>query len=283
MITALTIQNALSQARQTWSHDTAQLDAELLLCHVLSVERSYLYTWPEKTLTPVQYTKFLTLVQRRDQGEPIAYLIGTRAFWSLDFDVTPAVLIPRPETELLVETTLQLLANQTTANILELGTGSGAIVCSLAHEKPGCQFVATDLSKSALAIAQSNVQKHQLNNITFIQGNWFDPVPEQRFAIIISNPPYITINDPHLNEGDCRFEPQNALTSGQTGLEALETIISCAKDYLVRDGWVLLEHGYNQAPDVAELFTKYNFQSIIHRCDFAGIKRVTLANKASIT
>ena len=276
MTTAFTIHTALSHTTQAWSHDTAQVDAELLLCHVLHVERTYLYTWPEKPLSSAQWQAFQALVKRREQGEPIAYILGTRAFWSLDFDVTPEVLIPRPETELLVETTLQL-TDHTSANILELGTGSGAIICSLAHERPSWQCTATDFSTAALSIAKPNAQKHQLANITFLQGSWFDSVPQQSFDVIISNPPYIAGDDPHLKQGDCRFEPQGALTSGQTGLEDLEHIIARARTYLAPQGWVLLEHGYDQAVAVAALFKQYGFDQIEHRQDLAGMNRITVA------
>ncbi|MDO8954902.1 MAG: peptide chain release factor N(5)-glutamine methyltransferase [Gammaproteobacteria bacterium] len=258
------------------SSDTAKLDAELLLAHALQQPRTYLYTWPEQSVNPEQIHAFLSLVDKRIAGQPIAYLLGNREFWSLSLEVNPKVLIPRPETELLVETALSLPLSEQ-AIIADLGTGSGAIALSLSVERPEWEIYATDYASAALEVAELNAKRLDLGTIHFLQGSWCQALPALLFDAIISNPPYIDKEDPHLHEGDVRFEPRSALVADNKGLSDLDCIIKQARGYLKPGGYLLLEHGYNQAQAVVEIFADYGYQAIENRKDLAGVERVSLA------
>lgn len=254
----------------------ARLDAELLLSHVLQQSREYLHTWPERELTPAQLEAFEGLIYKRRDGWPVAYLSGHQAFWSLDLLVTPATLIPRPETELLVETVLQLGNKDQPLTILDLGTGSGAIALAIAKERPNWQVHAVDASSDALAIAEQNAQRNQIINVSFHHSNWCESLPaDLRAGIIVSNPPYIPENDPHLQQGDVRFEPRSALAAGPDGLDAIRAILTTCQKYLHANGWLVIEHGYDQATAVQQLLAHHKFKVIQQYKDLAGHVRVT--------
>lgn len=261
--------------------ESAHLDAELLLAHVLKKPRSYLFTWPEKTLDNEQSSAFQTLVEQRLQGKPIAYLMGKREFWTLELSVTPDTLIPRPETELLVELALERIPPDQSCNILDLGTGTGAIALALASERPQAQIIAIDQSFSALQIAKLNAEHYQLPNIQFMQSYWFTNLVNTinpLFDVIVSNPPYIAESDEHLKQGDVRFEPLTALAAGHDGLDDLKLIIQQAPAYLNKHGRLLVEHGYDQGLAVRQLFAQAGFTAIATRQDLAGHDRVTFGH-----
>ncbi len=256
--------------------DSAFLDAEILLCHVLNKPRSHLRAWPEKILLPHQLEKFQQLLDCRLQGKPIAYITGHREFWSRDFKVTPDVLIPRPDTELLIELSLNQLKNKRHAHIIDLGTGSGNIAITLAAELPTSKIIATDSSEQALEIAKHNAQMHQISNIQFIQSSWFNKIkPQTKFDLIVSNPPYIAPNDPHLSQGDVRFEPDSALTAEEQGLKDIKTLCKEAHNYLNLGGTLLIEHGFEQQLAVQNIFKHYKYHNITTHQDLSGNPRVT--------
>jgi release factor glutamine methyltransferase len=267
-----TITDALSNSRAVYS-DTARLDVELLLCHCLAKPRSYLRAWPERQLTEQQQQHFTQLLARRLNGEPIAYILGEREFWSLPLKVSPATLIPRPETELLVETALELYPVPD-CRVLDLGTGTGAIALALAHERPRWHITATDRSTEALALARDNSQQLGLA-IVLLESNWFSAVTGQ-FQLIISNPPYISATDPHLREGDVRFEPASALVADQNGLQDLVSIITQAPNFLAPGGWLLLEHGWQQADAVLAALVERGFKQAHCRKDLNQQPRISL-------
>lgn len=274
-----TISQLLHDATQQLSNQyaSARLDAEVLLAHALNVERSYLYTWPDKHMCPAETQAFESLLQQRISGTPVAYLTGMREFWSLPLTVTPATLIPRPETETLIEQALQVIPADADWHILDLGTGSGAIALALAHERPHCRITATDSSAEALAVAKANADQFGINTVTFLHGNWFEGLAENRFQIIVSNPPYICDHDPHLQQGDVQHEPLSALTAGAKGLDCLQHIISKSPQFLRAPGYILLEHGYDQADAVSTLLEDNVYHDIICTHDTAGQARVTRA------
>jgi len=269
------IHRALNQAAKSLPSETARLDAELLLADVLNKPRSYLYTWPEQRLSQDQYARFLIAVDQRATGEPIAYLTGHREFWSLDLQVTPGVLIPRPETELLVEIALKLLPEKT-CKVADLGTGSGAIALALASERPDWNIIGTDISTAALNIARSNAKALNLETLEFVASHWFENLPKHNYQLIVSNPPYVANKDPRLHHGDVRFEPQIALKSGADGLQDLRQLISGAREYLQPNGWLMLEHGYDQAKPVTKLLVQAGFTSTKTYHDLAQQPRVTI-------
>ncbi|MCS5710700.1 peptide chain release factor N(5)-glutamine methyltransferase [Candidatus Berkiella aquae] len=254
--------------------DNPHLEAQLLLAKALACERIQLIAWPDKQVSDEQVIVFHKLVQRRCQHEPIAYLLEEKEFWSLPFYVNQHVLVPRPETELLVETFLQYLP-QDALTVLELGTGSGAIACALASERPHWQIIATDISFEALKVAKSNSMQLNLPNIQWVHANWFAGLSLPPVAAIISNPPYLSDSDPHLKE-DLLHEPQSALVSGNTGLEAYETIIANALPYLIPGGLLAFEHGATQSQDIAVLLAKQGYADIKILNDLANIPRITL-------
>lgn len=256
--------------------DTARIDAEVLLAHTLSRTRTYLYAHPEAMLTQQQLLLFQKNVARRSLGTPVAHITGTREFWSLPLSVTDETLIPRPETELLVELMLSKLASRSNARILDLGTGSGAIALALAKERSDWHITACDCSEGALKTAEENARKLNLHNIRFYHSDWFEQITEpQTFHAIASNPPYIAANDPHLHKGDLRFEPQNALVSGLDGLSALRHIIKHGIARLEPDGLLLIEHGYDQKEAVTSMLDYYGYLQVQCWKDFQGHDRVS--------
>ncbi|MFT6906883.1 MAG: release factor glutamine methyltransferase [Oleiphilaceae bacterium] len=256
--------------------ETARLDVECLLCHALSRDSTYLRTWPDKILSSEEYLHFESLLTRRQKGEPIAHICGTRAFWSLDLFVTPDTLIPRPDTEILVEQILDLELPKN-ARILDLGTGTGAIALSLAIERPAWQVTATDFLPEIVLLAKRNAKKYKLANTHIFQSDWFSQIPQESFDLIVSNPPYIDPEDKHLSEGDVRFEPLSALIANKKGLADIKHIIEEAKNYFNKDAWLVLEHGYDQAESVQNLFKKFGFHSIQTIKDYGQQDRMTMA------
>ena len=271
------IKQALQSAREKLKQSSASfaLDCEVLLCHILHVKKAYLYTYPEKTLTEIQLSCFQELVNARQAGKPIAYLTGKQEFWSLDLNVTPATLIPRADTELLVSKTLEKLTNINSAQILELGTGSGAISLAIAKSRPDINIIAADVCQAALDVAINNAKELAIINIKFVLSNWYSKIGDIKFDAIVANPPYIEADDPHLKQGDVRFEPKNALISGNDGLESLTQIISDAKKHLKQGGHILVEHGYNQGPAVKQLLANNGFTELSCWQDLAGNDRVS--------
>ena len=254
--------------------DSPRLDVELLLAHVMGKTRTYLYTWPQCALSDDQVVAFNQLLKRRLDGEPVAYLIGVRDFWSLSLEVDASTLIPRPETEVLVETALGLV-NLPSARVLDLGAGTGAIALALATERPGWQVLAVDVLPEAVALAERNRRKHDLNNVTVTVSNWFADLPDQRFDLLVSNPPYVDPDDPHLEEGDVRFEPRSALVAANAGFAALEVIINGAPACLDRGGGLVLEHGFDQAAKVQAMMRDAGFVDLATARDPQGHERVS--------
>jgi len=256
---------------------SARLDAELLLIAVLNQPRSFLYSHPEYELTPEQEKKFDLLHKRRTNGEPIAYILGKKEFWSLELKINEHVLIPRPETEILVEVALSKSISES-ATVADMGTGSGAIALALASERPKWNIIATDISEDALELARYNANQLQLKNIEFYYGDWCAALPNKKLDMIISNPPYIAQNDPHLRQGDLRFEPKIALEA-QDGLSELRKIIATAKERLKKGGFLILEHGYDQSKNIQNLLHQNAYQKITLHKDLANIYRVIAAEK----
>lgn len=259
----------------TQTSPSPRIDAEILLAFLLKTTRTSLYTHPEWQVTPTQWQEYQNLIQQRVEGHPIAYLIGTREFWSLPFQVSTDTLIPRPETELLIELTLTLLSKTSKAKILDLGTGSGAVALALAKEQPTWEIQAVDISEAALTIARNNAAALNLPQVQFSQSNWLSEIKPQCFDAIITNPPYIAENDPHLEEGDVRFEPRQALSSGPEGLDAITEIICSGINYLQPNGFLLIEHGFCQKNAIANLFRQAGYSNIKHWSDWQGHDRVS--------
>lgn len=268
----------LSAGRSTLSGSSpsAGLDVEILLAHVLGISHSQLLAHPEREIPDDKQKQFLRLIRLRCAGQPIAYLTGEREFWSLPLKATPATLIPRPETELLVEQALHYLPQSAAVAILDLGTGSGAVALALATERPHSTVVATDLSEAALEIARQNAAALHVRNVQFVHGDWFAPVSGRRFRIIVSNPPYVAEGDPHLRAGDLRFEPGQALIGGLDGLAAIRQIVRHAPNHLEPHGMLLLEHGQGQAEHVRTLLRSAGFADVHSVSDLAGIERVCM-------
>lgn len=253
---------------------TAKLDAEVLLSYVLGVERVYLLTWPERLLSNSEWQTMQALVAQRANGIPVAYLIGQREFWSLPLQVNNSTLIPRPDTEVLVETALQL-SLPPAARVLDLGTGTGAIALALKSSQPQWQVTAVDRERAAVTLAQHNANSLKLA-VAVIQSDWFAALPEQQFDLIVSNPPYIDGDDPHLQQGDVRFEPTTALVAAQQGLADLFHIIDTAPLFLAPAGWLVLEHGWQQGAAVRSQLTRQGYQQVTTVCDYANLERVTI-------
>ncbi|MFA6921259.1 MAG: peptide chain release factor N(5)-glutamine methyltransferase [Gallionella sp.] len=289
---------------------SARIEVQCLLQEVLKVNRAYLLTHPERILSDDESARYTELFERRLKGEPIAYLLGMREFYGLEFKVTPATLIPRHDTELLVEIALQKMPSPPTPlpvpaggipaasgrkaartgetgeggckarrgfKVLDMGTGSGAIALSIAHERPDATVVAVDASQAALQVARENCQRLKLSNIRLLHSDWFSQLSGERFDLIVSNPPYIEDNDPHLALGDVRFEPMSALASGADGLDDIRHIVSGAKNHLRSGGWLMFEHGYDQAARVREIMQQAGYIEVASLRDLAGIERVTIA------
>lgn len=255
---------------------TPQLDAMVLLGFVLKVDRLQLILMQEHTVGVVEQTRFRELIEKRFQGIPLAYLLGYKEFWSLRLKVTPDTLIPRPETELLVETILGYFSENRVLRLLELGTGTGAIALALASERPKWEISAVDLSQAALGVAKENAKSNHLKSVCFMQSDWFSNVINRQFDVIVSNPPYLAPDDPHLVD-EIRYEPRQALVAKEEGLADLRHIILNSPKYLSSQGWLFLEHGYEQAAAVRGFFGEAAYQQITTICDLAGHERVTLA------
>ncbi|PNS07529.1 protein-(glutamine-N5) methyltransferase [Lysobacter silvestris] len=252
------------------------VDAEWLLLHVVDRPRTWLFTHGDDVATAQQVAGFEALVQRRAHGEPVAYVTGRRGFWTLDLDVTPATLIPRAETELLVELALQRLPSDRPSRVADLGTGSGAIALAIASERPRAHVIASDASIDALKVAAGNAKRLAIANVEFRHGEWFVPLQGERFDLIASNPPYISEGDPHLGEGDLRHEPASALSSGSDGLDDIRIIVANAPAHLHGGGWLLLEHGYDQGDRVRALLEQAGFTDVATQRDLEDRDRVTL-------
>ena len=270
------LQTLLLAAGSSGEADSALLDAELLLAHTLSSSRAQLKSHPESMPSAERASRYAELIRRRAVGEPVAYITGRREFWSLPLAVSPAVLIPRPETELLVERALDLRA-AADGSLLDLGTGSGAIAIAIASERPAWRITATELSESALATARLNAAALGLHRIEFLPGNWFEPLVGRRFDLVASNPPYIAESDPALRRAPLQYEPRLALAAGEDGLSSLRGIIQAAPAYLERHGWLLLEHGADQADRVARALVVRGFSHVRSLRDLAGHERMTEA------
>lgn len=263
-------------AAEQLSGGDARREAEMLLEHVLEVSRAWLFTHPDVTPEADAARAYVALVERRAQGEPLAYIVGHIGFWTLNLKVTPDTLIPRPETELLVEAALEKLPLGTVLQLADLGTGSGAIALALASERPLAQVIATDASSMALKVARENAQRNALANVRFREGDWFAPLRGERFHLIASNPPYVAEGDPHLDLGDLRYEPSLALSCGVDGLDAIRTLAEQAPAHLLPDGWLLIEHGLDQGRAVRALLQATGFVDVSTRSDLEQRDRVTL-------
>lgn len=279
MQSAYTVESALKAAivqLQEGKNTSPSIDAAVLLCHTLDKPRSYLLTWPEKHLTLEQEQHFNELLTRRLTGEPVAYIVGEREFWSLPLKVSPSTLIPRPDTERLVEVALDKTFGKA-GDILDLGTGTGAIALALASEMPNRNVTGIDLRPEAQQLASENAERLNITNTTFLNGSWFEPLPENsRFSLIVSNPPYIEKDDPHLSQGDVRFEPITALVAEEKGLADIKHIADNARHYLEADGWLAFEHGYDQGDAVREIMQALGYLDVMTEKDYGGNDRVTL-------
>lgn len=293
----MALQALLGQAKQQLATtlnlpaNEAAIEAQILLRHALGdVSRAWLISHEEQALTPEQQALLEELLQRRLQGEPIAYILGKREFYGLDFSITPGVLIPRPDTETLVEAALLHIPPDRPCRILDLGTGSGAIAIAIAYHRPQATVTAVDRSEAAIKVARGNALRLlapsplsssvegegvHVGNLRLLQSDWFSALQDEVFDVIVSNPPYVAATDPHLQQGDLRFEPTNALASGLDGLDDIRIIIAQAPPHLMQGGWLLFEHGYDQAALVAEMLKNAGFENVGHVADIAGILRVT--------
>jgi release factor glutamine methyltransferase len=250
-------------------------EADILLAHALGKPRSWLIAHADDPADAAGAAAFAALVERRAAGEPVAYLTGRRGFWTLDLEVTPATLIPRPETELLVELALARLPHAGAPRVLDLGTGSGAIALAIARECPHARVLATDASAAALAVARRNAQAHGLRNVALAQSDWFATLAGEHFDLVVSNPPYIAAGDPHLEQGDLRFEPAGALASGIDGLDDIRRIVDGARAQLVANGWLLFEHGWDQGAAVRGLLEAAGYREVFTAQDLEGRDRVS--------
>ena len=279
MTEPVSIENALRDAarRLADSSDTARLDAEVLMCRAIDMPRSYLFAHPEDTLDEAAVGRFTTTVERRAAGEPIAYITGSREFWSMQLMVTPATLVPRPETEILVDLALREIPRKADWNVLDLGTGSGAIALAIARERPLASVTAVDLSADAIAVARQNARQLDVGNVEFLQGDWAEPVAGRSFDLVASNPPYVADGDVFLES--LAAEPRMALVSGDDGYDAIQIIARDCPAILAGGGVLLLEHGCDQATDVADLLQQQGLVDIRCHNDYAGLPRVTAARK----
>ena len=277
MVVRSRIQDLLDDASGAFSSSdddgATTLDAEILLAHVLGCSRASVLANPDKQVTATQHAQYKLLYSRRANGEPIAYLIGTKEFWSLDLMVNPSVLVPRPETELLVQRCLYR-CDTGEENIVDLGTGSGAVALAIASELPRSKVVAVDICREAVKTARCNSRSLGLENIEVVESDWFTNLGHVQFDLIAANPPYVDPEDPHLT-GTIRYEPREALVAGEHGLSELKKIIRSGPSYLINAGWLLLEHGYDQASSVRDLLNAAGFETVRTYRDVAGRDRVT--------
>lgn len=275
-----TIAGALVHGQQLIAScsDSALLDCQILLCFILKKERSYLFTWPEKQLSPTEYDQYKDLLSRRKLGEPIAYIVGFKEFWSLPFKVSPATLIPRPDTEVLVETVLELFQDKPQTRCLDLGTGTGAIALALASENPNWKIDAVDFSLEAVELAKLNAEKLELAQVNIYQSDWFKQISSGgEYDVIVSNPPYIDAEDENLTQGDVRFEPESALVAEEQGLADIKNIAQQAKNYLVNNGVIAFEHGFEQGTAVREVLSLLGYVKPQTVTDLNGHDRVSWA------
>ncbi len=274
---AVTLRDALRQARGELVavSDTPGLDAEVLLCHVTGLDTAALLRNDAARLPAGQSSRFRTLVERRVAGEPIAHLTGEREFWSLSFRVSPRTLIPRPDTETLVQRALERIPAGAAWRLLDLGTGTGNVAVALAVERPTCAVTAVDIDEGTRAVAQDNARRLGAGNVEVLVGNWFDAVADRRFELVVSNPPYVASGDPHLERGDVAQEPRRALVSGDDGLDDIRAIVAGAAAHLEPGGWLMLEHGADQGAAVRELFEAAGFSRVETAADLGGLERVT--------
>ncbi|MFG6137620.1 peptide chain release factor N(5)-glutamine methyltransferase [Halomonas sp. B23F22_10] len=260
---------------------SARLDAEVLLCHVLEVDRTWLYTWGDREADGETEARFETLIASREAGHPVAHLTGEREFWGLSLATSPATLIPRPDTETLVEAALAVAGE--TGRLLDLGTGTGAVALAFASERPGWAVTGVDLRPEAVALARDNAARHGLGNARFLVSDWFSALDEEggdaRFELIVSNPPYIADDDPHLARGDVRFEPRSALVAAADGLADLRHLVATAQGHLAADGWLMLEHGAGQAAAVREALAAAGYREVASRRDLGGHERISLGRR----
>ncbi len=270
-----TVDALLFEAAQALAGGEARREAELLLMHALGRPRAWLFAHGDADVDAAAAHAFRDAVARRAAGEPLAYITGRRGFWSLELDVTPDVLIPRHETELLVELALARMPQSIRVDVADLGTGSGAIALALARERPAARVLATDASAAALAVARANAARLGIANIEFAAGDWCAALGDRRFGLIVSNPPYIAAGDAHLRRGDLRFEPAIALASGADGLDALRAIVAAAPAHLDSGAWLLLEHGLDQGAAVRELLERRGFSQVFTARDLEGRDRVS--------
>lgn len=274
-----TLRTALEYGRRLLGADAdADVDARTLLCHVMQCAPSRLHGWPESELSSSQWQRYQALLAARAQGRPVAHLTGSRGFWTLDLEVNDSTLIPRPDTELLVSLALTRL--QTGMRVADLGTGTGAVALALASERADISVIATDLSLNALRLAQGNARRHAIDNVHFVQASWLRGFSPAAFDLIVSNPPYIELDDPHLVSGDLRFEPRSALVSGEDGLDDIRQIVAQAQTALVPGGWLLVEHGYAQSAAVQSLFAAAGFEQLGAHRDFGGNERAVMGQLA---
>jgi release factor glutamine methyltransferase len=279
ILSLLTQDKAELESALSLDSATARIEAQMLLQQALGVSRAYLIAHADDTIDGEKLTAYQTLLQRRLNGEPLAYILGEREFFGLDFKVTTATLIPRPDTELLVELALQRLPQR--GHVLDLGTGSGAIALSIAHSRPDAEVTAADASTEALEVARGNARRLNIGNARFAHSDWFSALAGERFDLVVSNPPYIADADEHLAQGDLRFEPRSALASGADGLDDIRRIVADAKGHLTAGGWLLFEHGHDQAARVRGLLEAAGYAEVFSARDLAGIERVSGARAAS--
>jgi len=271
---------AIAVATERLSHisDSPRLDAEILLCRTIDMPRSYLFAHPEDELDELTEERFDGVLERRIGGEPMAYIVGTKEFWSHELQVSPATLVPRPETELLVELALREIPRKAEWQVLDLGTGSGAIAIAIAGERRMCEVTAVDISEDALAVARENVRTLALGNVELAHGSWIEPVRDRCFNVIVSNPPYVRSDDKALFK--LQHEPQSALAAGLDGLDAIRTLAAECGAILAEDGVLLMEHGAEQPEAVAELLEEHGWSDICCHNDLAGLPRVTVARQS---
>ncbi|PHS18524.1 MAG: protein-(glutamine-N5) methyltransferase, release factor-specific [Kangiella sp.] len=276
----MNVKDAIQFVKSSIESSNAEIDSEVdaryLLSFILNKDFTWLKTWPEKMLDDADIEKLTRLTERRKKGEPIAYITGTKDFWSLTLKTNPSTLIPRPETELLVESALAFLENKKIAKILDLGTGTGAIGLAIASEKPNSNIVASDFQKGAVDLAKENAQLNNIDNIDILLSDWFSNITTREFDLIVSNPPYVEADDPHLKRGDLVFEPDTALVALDNGLSDIKIIVAQSKQFLLDGGALMIEHGFEQGKKVRELYVKQGFREVKTIKDLSGLDRITV-------